>query len=341
MPQKRKRENKPLPRGWRWKNGWLWFRTNESNKHHWDNRSEFPLGKTLAEAHQTFGKRVAISDNCRTMNQLLTRYRLETLPEKAYKTREQRSASLPRLITAFGDLRPTEIEPHMVYKYMNHVSKIKSKKIANTDLECLSHALSEAVRWGELKRNPIKGQVQKFTLKGRKHKISNEDLFGFASVIPRKWALYISLKLCTRGRRKGELLRIRLSDLKEEGIEFQNNKNPDDAYLVEWTPELRAIVTEILSLPPRRIGSAHLFVNKHGQPYIDEDGKTYGFNTSWRRYMIRALEKGVVSKWFRENDLRAKSIEGESLMRAQELLRHTSAKTTKKHYTIMDRVKSK
>ncbi|MCY4426619.1 MAG: hypothetical protein OXC05_06265 [Halieaceae bacterium] len=264
-------------------------------------------------------------------------YRLEILPTKSASTQKQRKYSLPRLMTAFGDLIPHELTPSMIYKYMDRVKKIKSEKWANTDLECLSHALSCAVRWGTIDRNPVIGQVRKFSTKGRKHKVRDEDLFSFAELIPRKWQLYISLKLCTRGRRKGELLRIKLTDCTDDGIEFRNNKNPDDIYLIEWTQNLKLIVNEIRSLPPRRIGSAYLFLNRHGKPYINEStGETSGFDSMWQRWMKKAEEKGV--RRFTENDLRKKAIEGESLQRAQELLRHTTAQTTKKHYSIRDRI---
>ena len=96
-------------------------------------------------------------------------------------------------------------------------------------------------------------------------------------------------------------------------------------------------MNELKSLPPRRIGSAYLFVNRDGKPYINETtGETSGFDSMWQRWMKKAEEKGI--QRFTENDLRKKAIEGESLQRAQELLRHTTSQTTKKHYSIRDRI---
>ena len=72
----------------------------------------------------------------------------------------------------------------------------------------------------------------------------------------------------------------------------------------------------------------YLFLNKHGSPYINEaTGETSGFDSMWQRWMKKAEEMGITR--FTENDLRKKAIEGESLQRAQELLRHTTAQTTK------------
>lgn len=336
-PQKRNTENRKLPQYWRYRKGFYWFRTTSENRHMWDNKVEFKLGRTESEAFNTYAKRIAISEDCETMRDVLTRYRLEILPTKANSTQKQRSYSLPRLMTAFGDLIPFELTPSMIYKYMDHVKRVKSEKWANTDLECLSHALSSAVKWGTIDRNPVIGQVRKYSTRGRKHKVSDEDLIIFGGLLPRKWQLYISLKLCTRGRRKGELLRIKLSDCTDDGIEFRNNKNPEDLYLIEWTPQLKAIVQEIKSLPPRRIGSSYLFINRNGKPYINEaTSETSGFDSMWQRWMKKAEAKGVTH--FTENDLRKKAIEGESLQRAQELLRHTTAQTTKKHYAIRDRI---
>ena len=95
----------------------------------WDNKVEFKLGRTESEAFTAYAKRIAISEDCETMRDVLTRYRLEILPTKANSTQKQRAYSLPRLMTAFGDLIPFELTPSMIYKYMDHVKRVKSEKV--------------------------------------------------------------------------------------------------------------------------------------------------------------------------------------------------------------------
>lgn len=341
MPQKRNKDNRRLPTGWRFRKGFFWYRVPDRERELFDGKAEFKLGRTEAEAYEEWARRKRIQERAYTLRQGFTRYRAEVMPKKAASTQKQRSYSLPRLMTAFGDLAPHELTPSMIYRYRDHVSKVKSQKWANVDMETLSHALSCMIEWGDLDRHPMRGLRFKFSAGTRKHRVTDQDLIAFAETLPRKWQLYISLKLLTRGRRKGEILRLTVNHLTKDGIQFRNNKPPYDEYLVEWTPELRTVVEEILAIPPRRIGSAHLFLTRNGRPYIDFEGDTSSFNTMWTRYMAKAVKMGHVSERFTENDLRKKAVDGESLQRAQELLRHTTAQTTKKHYTIQDRIKTK
>ena len=65
---------------------------------------------------------------------------------------------------------------------------------------------------------------------------------------------YIRFKLMTG-------LRLRQSNLKEDGIHFLLNKarqSTGKRLVIEWVPEgdMRTLVNEILKIPPRRIGDA-------------------------------------------------------------------------------------
>lgn len=85
---------------------------------------------------------------------------------------------------------------------------------------------------------------------GRTREVTDTGLLAFGELLPTKWQLYLSLKLHTRGRRKGELLRIQHSHLDEEGIVFVNNKRASDRFRIRWTEPLRQIVNGIIVLQP-------------------------------------------------------------------------------------------
>jgi len=231
------------------------------------------------------------------------------------------------------------VQPHHAYKMVDYLGRTESKKKANQAVEVLSSALSYAVKTGVINRNPLIGQFKKNSIEGRARDVSDAELLAFGQTLPLKWQLYLSLKLHTHGRRKGELLRIRRSHLDDEGIVFVNNKRASDRFRVRWTDPLREIVTNIIALHPA-VPPAHkelhddpsLFYNRNFTPYIKEDGTTSGFDSIWQRYMRKAVSDGVLQEPFTEHDLRAKAVEGASLEVASRLLRHTSIQVTQKHY---------
>ncbi len=67
--------HKGLPRGWRWSDGSYRYRVPKGQEHHWDGKTQFTLGKTLAEAHRVFGGRIASVDGAiTTIGSQLDRY---------------------------------------------------------------------------------------------------------------------------------------------------------------------------------------------------------------------------------------------------------------------------
>ena len=57
-PQKRNTENRKLPQYWRYRKGFYWFRTSPENRHLWDNKVEFKLGRTESEAFDSYASRL-------------------------------------------------------------------------------------------------------------------------------------------------------------------------------------------------------------------------------------------------------------------------------------------
>ena len=334
-PKKRLKENRTLPARWKWQHGASYYLVPPGQRDDWDGKSWYRLGSTLAEAHKTFSDRMhnKIGAKVLTVQHLLDRFEFEYLPTKKLATRKYYLNALPllRMVFTTNKVAVDKVEPKHAYQMMDYVTKAKGVKQARQCMECLSSAYSQAVRWGVVKANPFIGQVKKPPAEGRARAVSDAELIAFGATLPRKWQLYLSLKLHTKGRRKGELLRIMRSHLTEEGIVFVNNKRTSDRFRVKWTPQLRAIVDEIISLHPARVGDAPLFFGRGFKPYIDADGKTSGFDSIWQRYMKKAVEAGICEH-FREHDIRAKAVEKETLEVAAKLLRHTSSQVTAKHY---------
>ena len=335
MTRTRSKENAALPQRWTWKHGAIYYIVPPDDKHLWDGKSWFKLGKNLSEAHKSFAERIEVhSGKIITVQDLLYKFEFEYITTLSRSTREYYLTALPILraiFTTHANL-VTALEPHHAYQMMNAVEQKYSVKKARQCFECLSSAYSQGVKWGAVRSNPFLGQVKKSKGEVESAKeIPDSELIAFAGILQRKWQLYISLKLHTKGRRKGELLRLKRSDLIDSGIRFTNNKRKDDQFIVAWTTELHEIVDELIKIQAPRVGDCELFYTNKFKSYITDDGRTAAFNSMWQRAMGKAVSKGLCNP-FKEHWLRAKAVENFNLDSAAEALRHTDKKTTAAHY---------
>ena len=142
---------------------------------------------------------------------------------------------------------------------------------------------------------------------------------------------------CT-GLRRGDILRLKLSSIRDDGIHILLNKTKQGTgkrLIIEWDREgdMRALLDEILRIPPRRIGDAPLFVTRQGKPYTDNQGRCNAFDSLWQRFMDKVMETTNVSERFQERDLRAKvASDSDSLVEASERLGHADTAITQRVY---------
>jgi integrase len=263
---------------------------------------------------------------------------LEVVPSKAPKSQESNRISLAKLRPVFGHMRISAAnKPKYAYQYKDAATRRHGATATNRDLEVLSHLFSMAVEWGLIDRNLLKGQVRKNTTRPRDRLVEDWELAEALKAAPPVVAHYIRLKLMT-GLRRGDLLRLRLTDIRGDGIHVQPHKTAKSTgkrLIIEWDDagELRTVVDAILRLPPRRIGDAHVFVTRQGKPYIREDGSANAFDSLWQRFMHRALARTELTVPFQERDLRAKTAsDSATLEEASERLAHASTAITKRVY---------
>jgi integrase len=148
---------------------------------------------------------------------------------------------------------------------------------------------------------------------------------------------YISFKRMT-GLRRGDILRIKRSAIKHDGIHILLNKTRNSTgkrLIIQWDPEgnMRALVDEILRIRPRRVGDAPLFVTRQGKPDINSQGQCNAFDSLLRRFVDKVTETTKVSGRFQERDLRSKGAsEPDSLVEASERLGHAETAITQRVY---------
>lgn len=338
MPRKRNEENRGLPRRWQLIHGAYYYRVPPGQEPAWGGKQRFRLGSTLNEAYKVWAERVDPPGGLRTMADIFDRYALEVIPTKAPKTQTHNRQALPRLRGVFGRMAPTDIKPKFVYQY---VDKRGARIAAHREIEILSHALTKAVEWGAIDRHPFKGEVRLQGEKPRDRYVEDWEVIEVLALPARRKAgsvlmiqAYLRLKLLT-GMAQGDLLRLTVSDLKEDGIHVQRHKTRDKTgkrTIYEWSPQLRAAVEQAKATRPCL--SPYLFCNKKGEGYVDEsNGESYGWRSMWQRFMERVLKETKVTERFTEHDLRAKvGSDAESLERARALLAHADARTTEMIY---------
>jgi integrase len=346
VARKRSKQNQGLPARWRLYHGAYFYQVPPGLEAQWDGRKQFRLGKTLGEAAQEWAKRMSASERpVFYIRELLERYALEVIPTKAVATQRGDNLAMVNLRKVFGDMRLTDIEPKDIYKYVDTRLDNKGEKTPATgrhEVRIFKHAFTKAVEWGLLSKHPFKGEVR---LKGGKPRTRYVEDWEIVEALALPSArksgsvlmiqAYIRLKMLI-GIRRGDMLRIRMSDITDLGITVKPHKTASTTGLTrtfEWTPALKAAVDMAKEARPIDI-APWLFCTRKGEGYFDEaTGQASGWDSMWQRFMARLLKDTKITERFTEHDLRGKvGSDAESLERARQLLGHADTKITERVY---------
>ncbi|MDC1502974.1 tyrosine-type recombinase/integrase [Gammaproteobacteria bacterium] len=331
-PKPRLDANKGLPAGWRHKHGAYYYRPPIQQRDLWDGKTEYRLGKTLSEAYRAWANKLELYSDATVMWELLDRYALEIIPLKAPKTQLSNQASIRKLKSVFGEMPIEAVKPKHVYKFKDLRGQ-QGKTAANRDIEVLSHAFTKVIEWGLCEVHPIKGKVQKFSRPPRKRYIEDWELAEALKVASPFIHSYIQLKLLT-GLRRGDLLALKLPDLKDDGIHITPRKTANTTgkkMIFVWTDSLHGAV-DIIVNNRKKVLSIWLFHTNKGQPYIKNDGTANGFDSIWQRFMAKALKNTDLQERFTEHDLRAKVASEAESEHAKQMLGHSSSEITNRVY---------
>jgi integrase len=327
MGRKRKSENKHLPQGWIFKHGAYYYKPAPKLRPLWGNKTMFQLGKTLAQAHLTFSKRInLVESNITTIGQLLDRFAFEVVPTFAPTTQRAVRSYIKALRAVFADFPLLSLTPQHVYQYQD---KRTAKVSGKNEVATLSSAYSYAVRWGLIPSHPFKGEVEIRGVKkaGTRYVTDADiDLILNLESSPKSVAViqaYISLKLLI-GCRKSDILRIKITDWDDNELRVYNNKS-DKPMVFIMVPELKAALERCKSVRP--VLSPYLLCTRRGECMVTEEGRADSFDRAWNT----ARRKAKVD--FTEQDIRRKvGSDQDTLERATEILGHADTKVTKRHY---------
>jgi integrase len=207
-------------------------------------------------------------------------------------------------------MKLTDLEPQHIYKYVDTRLDKKGNKSPSTglhEIRIFKHAFTKAVEWGLIARHPFKGEVRLKGAKSRTRYVEDWEIVEALALEPtRKRGSvlmiqgYIRIKLLL-GIRRGDMLRIRISDITDAGIVVKPHKTENSTGIVrtfEWTPELRAAVDMAKAARPIDL-APWLFCTRHGEGYFDEEtGEATGWDSMWQRFMARLLEDTKIMERF-------------------------------------------
>jgi len=338
MPRARKPENQGLPKRWRHVHGAYYYQVPPGQEGAWDGKQTFRLGSNLPDAYKVWAERLQVVEHARTIAALLDRYALEVIPKKKTTTQAQNKSAIKPVRATFGPMALADIKPRHVYQY---IDRREAKTSAHREMELLSHALTKAVEWGYLDRHPFKGEVRLEGEKARTRYVEDWEIVECLSIESRRKAgsvlaaqAYIRLKLLT-GIRRGDMLRLTMSNLREDGIYVEPGKTEGSTgkrMIIQWSEELRAAGGMAKAARPVQL-SPYLFCNMKGECYFKENGRAGGWETLWRNFMARVMEETKVKDHFTEHDLRAKcASDAATLEHARSLLAHADSKLTDRVY---------
>lgn len=211
---------------------------------------------------------------------------------KADGTLDENERESKRLIKTFGRVKPSQIKPVHVYRYLAGRASEGAPAKANKEIALLSAVLEYGRTLGELEENPCRGIKYNKTRPRQKY-VDQSDIDMMMAEARERKGSYLIIALCLQVAyltvsRPDEMRSLRRQAIKDGGVEVAVGKRKKGMAqkhkLIEWSPALDAAIKEALSL--QRTSSIYVFGNTHGQVYTRS-----GWNTILKRLMKYCQEK--------------------------------------------------
>lgn len=207
----------------------------------------YRLGSDLSDALAEYARRFENPKG--GMADLVERVFTHVRPRLSKNTVAQYRIAANRVKEAFAEFTPRQVMP-------KHVAALKADmastpNMGNRVLSFLRLVFTHAVEWQEADFNPCVG-IQRHAEAKRKRYITDQEYAAiYAHAVPR---MQVIMDLCyLTGQRVGDILKIRMTDLVEDGISFTQEKT-GTRLCVRWTPALRDAVKRALDLRGNVLG---------------------------------------------------------------------------------------
>ena len=346
MSKPRNEAHKGLPKGWRFSYGSYRYRVPKGQEHYWDGKTQFTLGKTLAEARSAFNGRMLRAEGAiKTFGELFDRYLFEVMPTKAIRTQTGDIRQLKRLREMIGTNDVKDWKSVHAYQLRDAIAQKSTKgskggKItANRLMALLKHSLTKAIEWGVIEDHPMTNlKFKMFPIGQSTIRIPTfEEVEEALKIAPPTIRAFVNISLLT-GLRVTDTLQIKLSDITPDCLTVHVSKTRNKApqtLVFEITSELKEAIDLARTVKPaaylaKVIGplSAFLFHTKYGKCYLNDAYEFPGFDSMWKRWQRKLPQE----KRFCIRSLRNLNGHQGDLAEASERLGHSSPATTKKFY---------
>lgn len=278
------------------------------------------LGRDYQSAMVRHHELVRPDGNVRLVTDLIDDYMASRdFASKKPRTQRDNQTEAAKLRAVFGRQLPGDITTPDIQEY---IRRRGAPVRAAREISLLSTILEHGIRLGALIDNPCAHAKKPETGK-RERYITDDEYLAVRQLAGPLIRCAMDLALLT-GLRRGDLLRLKLSDLKEDGIHVLTGKT-NKRIVIWWEDDLRQAVQAARSLK-RRVTCLYLLCTRRGGMYSDA-----GFSAMWQRTMDKAVKAGI--ERFTFHDIRAKSGSDEKeLAAASERLGHGSQQITKQVY---------
>lgn len=195
-----------------------------------------------------------------------------------------------------GDAPLKALSPPTFSQYRDKRSE-ETPVSANRELQFIRAVFTWGIEYGKCSSNPAKG-VRLNPSNSRTRYVEDEELELLKKCSSERLVIVLELAYLLRAR-AGEILALRPSNIKEEGVLLVRSKRSDSEVTL-WSDRLRTAIDQAMAMPGRN------------DQYIihDEDGEqvTYSaIRSAYVRAMEKALKNGLKEK-FTLHDLKAKGI---------------------------------
>lgn len=281
------------------------------------------LAKDYGPSLVKYAELVGASPTVETVKDAVWHY-IEHSDDLAESTLDNYRHSAAKLCAVFGHVALRDVTAAMVYRYLSEGGNVQ----ANRDKSLLSAAFTHARNLGAFSGvDPTKGIQHRNKEKPRNRYVSDGEMALALSHASPKLGCIIRFCYLT-GMRQGDALRVKLSDLSDDGITYWNTKGKKFQH-VSWSPELQEVVDDARKLW-RRFGREYLFESIPKGKHAKRGPGAYtpsGLRALWRVARTHANLTDI-----RLHDFRRKAGSDVEEGEATKLLGHTDPAVTKKHY---------
>lgn len=260
---------------------------------------------------------------------LFREYEKNYLANMKHATRKDYIRRLRPLKLVLGKMRPDDLTQKDVYAYMHKRIQQVSEAEANHELTVLSSAITQAVSYGLIEKNVCRG-MRRYKSTYVPREVTDEQFMAVYQEQNPMVQAAMWLYLLT-GRRRDELLKVKMSDIDDEGIHFNVDKKARNTIkTILWSKELHKAVSFAIENHPKNKQIETLICTQQGKQYTGR-----GFYSIYKRGVDRAVKKGLITEKerFALHDLRRmSSMKSSSLLEASDRLDHSKVSTTGKSY---------